>query len=620
MCGIAGFIDFHRAPEERVLRDMERTIAHRGPDEGAVWLQGPCGLVHRRLRIIDLSPAAAQPMSNEDRTLWAIFNGEIYNYRALRDELLALGHRFKSRSDTEVLLHGYEAWGTELFRRLRGMFALALWDTCRQEAVLARDRLGKKPLFYLAERERLVFGSELPVFKAVRDFHPRIAAPAVRQYLEFGYVLSPGSILDRVRRLRPGHFAVWNAIEWREEPFWELPLAPNSPRATGTAAEAANELEHSLREAVLCRLESDVPLGCFLSGGIDSSLVAALAHKALPRPLKTYTVGFKDSQMDESGYARDIAKHLGTEHHELVLSEHSVLAEFESLLALAPEPLGDDSFIPTHVISRETRKHVTVALSGDGGDELFAGYDKYRQFLSARRVRQWLPLPWAALSTMPLGDRYQKSAQALAAPGSAGLARWLSTLWKPAEVAALIAAPAWPGNGTDLFEQRWEARPDFPELERCMLTDMETYLEGDILTKVDRASMVVGLEARSPFLDHHLIEEALRWGCRAEIPSGGKAILKELLARHVPGHLFLRPKQGFGMPVQEWFRGALRPVLEKYTSADRLRRRGLLNPEPIQRAVQQHLSGRRNFGRKLYAIMAFEVWADGFFGENAVLA
>lgn len=620
MCGIAGYVDFQNAPDDATLRAMERALAHRGPDEGNIHREGPCGLVHRRLRIIDLSPAAAQPMASEDGRLWTVFNGEIYNYRALRDELLALGHQFRSRSDTEVILHGYESWGLDLFRRLRGMFAIALWDSQKAEIILARDRLGKKPLFYVRGPERLVFGSELPVFKCVKSVPLRISQVALREYTEFGYVQSPGSILQDVWRLRAGHFAVWSRSTWREEPFWQLRTVSPADRAESDPTEAAAALESAFRDSVACRLESDVPLGCFLSGGIDSSLVAAFAQQALNGKLQTYTVGFRDSAMNEAPFARAVAAHLRTQHHEIMIAPETLRAEFESILALAPEPIGDDSFVPTHLIARETRKHVTVALSGDGGDELFAGYDKYRQYIAARRLQRWLPLPWQTLAGLPLGDRRQKAAEALANDDPRQLARWLSSLWKRKELPALLSARETGEPRLSLFERRWDAWRDFPEVERWMLTDMETYLEGDILTKVDRASMAVGLETRSPFLDHLFIEQVLRWPSHAETALGGKAILKRILANYVPEELFHRPKGGFGLPVEEWFREDLRSLLMKYTNPERIRKRGLFRPEPIEQAVQQHLSSRRNFARKLYAIVAFEVWADRFFGAGVPLA
>jgi asparagine synthase (glutamine-hydrolysing) len=620
MCGIAGSVDFRNAPDEAALRSMERALAHRGPDEGRTWRDGPCGLVHRRLRIIDLSPAAAQPMSNEDGRLVTVFNGEIYNYRALRDELLALGHQFKSRSDTEVILHGYESWGQDVFRKLRGMFAIALWDRQAAELILARDRLGKKPLFYATGPDWLAFGSELPVFKFVKGFSLEVSPAALREYAEFGYVQSPGSILENVKRLRAGHFMVWSPDHCREQSFWVLGAKSPANRPGGDPSQAAQALESVLKESVVCRLESDVALGCFLSGGIDSSLVAALAQQALNGKLKTYTVGFQDSAMNEAPHARAVAAHLKTDHHEIMLRPETLRAEFENILALAPEPIGDDSFVPTHLISRETRKHVTVALSGDGGDELFAGYDKYRQFATARRLRRWLPLPWRTLAELPLGDRRQKAAEALSNDDPCQMARWLSSLWKRRELAGLLTAPVAGDADESLFDQRWQAWSQFPEIERWMLTDMETYLEGDILTKVDRASMAVGLETRSPFLDHLFIEQVLRCPSHADTAQGGKVILRKLLARHLPEALFQRPKGGFGLPVEEWFRQDLRPLLLKYTSPERIRRRGLFHSEPITQAVQQHLSGRRNFARKLYAIVAFEVWADRFFGEGDALA
>ncbi len=620
MCGIAGYVDLERHPGRETLLAMETAMAHRGPDEGKVWLDGPCGLVHRRLRIIDLSPAAAQPMCNEDGQIWIVFNGEIYNFHALRDELLAQGHQFKSRSDTEVLLHGYETWGLDLFWRLRGMFALALWNRGSGELVLARDRIGKKPLFYLVDSARLAFGSELPVFKCVPGFQPAISQSALQEYAEYGYVQSPNSMLEGIRRLPAGHSAVWSRSGFRLQSFWSLPTEPPFSRPEGGPGEAAAGLEKTVRDAVVCRLESDVPLGCFLSGGIDSSLVAAVAQESLNGKLDTYTVGFENSSFDEAPFATKIARHLRTNHHELMLSQKSVLGEFEAILALAPEPLGDDSFVPTYLISRETRKHVTVALSGDGGDELFAGYEKYFQFERARQLQRWLPLPWRWLSRLALNDRQAKILEGLAQRRPGDLARWLSSIWKRDESARLLSNPLPPAVGPDAFEQSWARRGSYSELERWMLTDMETYLEGDILTKVDRASMAVGLEARSPFLDQELIEQALKWSCHASPRHGGKAILKTLLAKYVPSELFNRPKQGFGMPIDQWFRGELREALLHYTHPKRIRQRGLFNPDELTWRVKAHLEGRRNFARKLYSIVAFEVWADKFFGTGAALA
>jgi asparagine synthase (glutamine-hydrolysing) len=619
MCGIAGYIDFERPPEETMLRAMEHCLTHRGPDEGRTWQRGPCGLAQRRLKIIDLSPSAAQPMSNEDQRLWLVFNGEIYNFQGLRKELSGLGHRFRSRSDTEVILHGFESWGLNVFQRLHGMFAIAIWDQRASELILARDRVGKKPLFYSRGPTRFVFGSELPVFKCVPDFKLSISKASLREYAEYGYVQSPNSILEGIQRLPAGYIAVWNRTGFRSQSFWSLPTQMFAPHPHDNSQEAAAALKGVLKDSVVNRLQSDVPLGCFLSGGVDSSLVAALAQESLQGKLKTYTVGFENSAMNEAIHARKIAQHLGTEHHELMVDQQSVLAEFESILALAPEPLGDDSFVPTYLISRETRRHVTVAISGDGGDELFAGYKKYHQFATARRWQGRLPIPWQLLSRFPLNDRLRKSLEALTASSPMELARWLSSLWKPQELSQLLSPASGGAVARDVFEESWQARADYSELERWMLVDMETYLEGDILAKVDRASMAVGLEVRSPFLDHQVIEETLKWRCHAESAKGGKAILRTLLAEYLPKKLFLRPKQGFGMPVEQWFRGALRESLLRYTHPKRTEQRGLFNPTLLRAVVQEHLDGRRNFARKLYAIVAFEIWADRFFGEGASL-
>jgi asparagine synthase (glutamine-hydrolysing) len=419
--------------------------------------------------------------------------------------------------------------------------------------------------------------------------------------------------------LPAGHYAVLSQRGLEVHRYWSLPTQPPPHRNHGNFADAANALESGLREAVASRLISDVPLGCFLSGGTDSSLVAALAQESLGSKLKTYTVGFESSTMNEAGQAAKVAKHLGTDHHELMVSPNSVVTEFEPILSKSSEPIGDDSFVPTHIISRETRRHVTVALSGDGGDELFAGYAKYRQFQLARLMHRWLPAPWGMLANLPLSDHFRKSTEAMAVKSPLELARWLSSLWKRQELGNLLAEPLQGELTPDLFARQWRLRKDFSEMERWMLADMETYLEGDILPKVDRASMAVGLETRCPFLDHQFVEQTLQWHCHADAKSGGKRILRQMLAKRLPKALFERPKQGFGMPIELWYREPLREMLLRYTDPKRIRQRGLLNEATVISAVHQHLSGRRNFARKLHAIVAFEIWAEQFFGKDCAL-
>ncbi len=615
MCGIAGYVDFQNPPPPETLARMERSLAHRGPDEGNVWSDAHCGLAHRRLRVIDLSPAAAQPMTNEDGNLIVVFNGEIYNFQPLRAQLEQLGHTFRSHSDTEILLHGYESWGDGLFEKLSGMFAFAIWDRRARSLVFARDAFGKKPFFFFASGSTMIFGSELVVFRQLPAVTLSISPEAFREYVEFGYVASSRSIFREIQQLPPGHHGRWDESGLRVQRYFSLPTQPPAAPPDTTIEGAANVVEKALRRAVEVRLVSDVPLGCFLSGGVDSSLVAALAQQAASGKLKTYTVGFTDSASSEAGDAAAVARHLGTDHHEISVNGASLIADFADILSRAPEPLGDDSFLPTYVISRETKREVTVALSGDGGDELFCGYDKYRQFAAARKFQSRLPRPvlgaLGLLARAPGSDRWKKSLEAASTGAAPELARWLSSLWKKAELDPLLAAPEKP-RAADAFDEAWERYRAFGEIERFMLADMETYLVGDILTKVDRASMAVGLEIRSPFLDQQVFAEAFAFRCRADPAAGGKAILKRILAKHLPAGMFDRPKHGFGMPIDEWYRGPLRSLLLEYTGAERTRKRGLLNPAVLERTVRAHLSGRRNFARKLHAIVAFEIWADRY--------
>ena len=617
MCGLAGYIDWERGADSQVLRAMEGQIVHRGPDEGHIWMEGVCGLAHRRLRVIDLSPAAAQPMTNEDQSLGVVFNGEIYNFMELRKELLDLGHRFTSQCDTEVVVHGFESWGTKLFARLRGMFAIALWEKNARRLTLARDRLGKKPLFFAKTKSGFAFASELPVFRAVPDLDLSLSPAAFAEYMEFGYVHAPRTILKEVTVLRSGHFAVCDASGVIHESFWQL---PENPRTTfhqpDDAASAATALEETLRDAVAARLVSDVPLGCFLSGGVDSSLIAALAQKSLDRPLHTYTVGFSDSDMNEAQHAARVAQHLGTDHHEMMIEADSIAREFVEIMQRQPEPMGDDSFIPTFVISRETKRHVTVALSGDGGDELFAGYAKYEQFARGLKWQGPSPRVWRALANLPWPDRLKKGMEAMGSESPVEMARWLSTLWKPPELHAILRGEARAENADDFFTAAWDRRPACAPIERFMLLDIETYLADDILVKVDRASMSVGLEVRSPFLDQRMVGAAMEWGCRASLAVEGKEVLKRILDRYVPRAFFDRPKHGFGIPIESWFRGPLRDVLREYTGAARIEKRGLVNPTTLSSYVSAHLDGRRNFARKLYAVVAFEIWADRFFSPS----
>ncbi len=448
-------------------------------------------------------------MSNESGEVTVMFNGEIYNFIELRSQLEACGFMFKSRSDTEVLLHGYAQWRAGLFEKLRGMFAIAIWDKREQHLVVARDRLGKKPFFFVADDNRFAFGSELTVFRHLPALTLSISPSAFSEYIEFGYVQSPRTILNEVTQLPAGHYATFGRAGLSIHAYWALPENPPARDEDIEISQAAAKMEGPLRDAVACRLISDVPLGCFLSGGIDSSLVAAHAQDLLRGRLKTYSVGFEASSMNEAHHAAGVARHLGTDHHEIMVSPQSVIDEFVDIFSRVSEPIGDDSYLPTYIISRETRREVTVALSGDGGDEVFCGYDKYSRFVSARRLRRLLPVGTrkAALSLVGErgGDRVAKSLEALAAPDDESMARWLSTLWKKSELQRLLKGKSQVPNESDAFSRIWNRFAGFPVIERFMLTDMETYLANDILAKVDRASMAHGLEVRSPFLDQNMV-------------------------------------------------------------------------------------------------------------------
>lgn len=620
MCGIAGMVDWGTPPDTTTLRAMEQTLAHRGPDESRIWHDQYCGLAHTRLRVIDLSPIAAQPMTTAEGNLEIVFNGEIYNFKELRKQLEALGHLFTSQSDTEVVLRGYEEWGEDVFAKLRGMFALAIWNLANATLVLARDPFGKKPLFFSRNSHRFAFASELPTFRRVPGLKLSLSTSAYREYLEFGYVQGPRTILNEVEQMTPGHVATLSRGGLSSRPYSTL---LQRQRAFDDIKVPATEdsLDELLHDAVARRLVSDVPLGCFLSGGIDSSLIAAHAQQCVEGRLRTFTVAFKDSAMDESRWANAVARHLGTDHHEVCIKPESITGEFESILTNLPEPLGDDSYVPTFIISRATRREVTVALSGDGGDELFCGYSKYRQFNAAQRVRRFVPAfamnAAASLLQRHGSDQLSKTLAALSALDAQSSARWLSTLWKGDEVQVLLEPRFGNESHRDFFSAAWERNTGVPSLERFMLVDLETYLPGDILTKVDRASMAHGLEVRSPFLDDDLVSAVLRFRARAR---PGKPILQSLLARRVPPGLLKRPKQGFGMPINEWYRGPLRSVLERYTAPERVRARGLLDPAAVQQFVAAHLSGNRNYGRKLHALVAFEIWSDQFFGGQQALA
>ncbi|MDQ3041746.1 MAG: asparagine synthase (glutamine-hydrolyzing) [Acidobacteriota bacterium] len=638
MCGITGFIDFNRqAKREFLLGTVEKmatTLHHRGPDSAGAWADEACGVAlgFRRLAILDLSAEGEQPMRSMDGRFTIVFNGEIYNFLELRGELEKLGHRFRGHSDTEVTLAAFVEWGIEAtVKKLNGMFAIAVWDANAEELTLIRDRIGKKPLYYGAFGDTFVFGSELKSLRAHADFRGEIDRESLALYFKFGYVPGSRSIFQNVKKLAPAHFVKIRAARkevGEQSAYWSLREAAidgsENPLA-GSDDEILAEFETLLRDAVKRRMLADVPLGAFLSGGIDSSTVVALMQAQSAKPVKTFTIGFHEAEYNEAEHARRIAEHLQTEHHELYVTSREALDVIPKLPAMYDEPFADSSALPTFLVSQLARQTVTVSLSGDGGDELFGGYGRY--FLAARLWEKVKLLPRhlrkpAASAIAFAGSSASKFSQSQAGRGrQSGAAQKLAMLsdYMQADDADTLYAnliSLW--QTPPIIESKLNGAAknfDFAGLEnfseRMMLRDALTYLPDDILVKVDRASMSVSLEARAPILDYRVVEFAWRVPMRLKIRDGqGKFLLRELLNKYVPRKITERPKMGFDVPVAVWLRGELRDWAESLIDATRLKREGFLDVNAVQEKWQEHLSGTRNHQHALWAVLMFQAWLD----------
>ncbi len=640
MCGFAGFVDRSRSSAgealARTAAAMAAPLVHRGPDDEGSWADPEAGLAlgHRRLAIIDLSPTGRQPMTSGDGRYVIAYNGEVYNFRELRAELEALGHVFRGSSDTEVVVEGCARWGVrEAVPRLAGMFAFALWDRRKRELTLVRDRLGIKPLYWGEAGGVLLFGSELKALRA----HPRFAAEidrdALASYLRHGYIPGPHSIYRGVSKLEPGHMLTWRADGGpRISCYWDL-------RAVAAAAalaeprhvaedEAVEALEALLRDTVRSHMVADVPLGVFLSGGIDSSLVTALMQAESGRPVKSFSIGLEQQDFDEAAFAKAVAHHLGTEHTELYLGPDEAMDLIPRLPEWYDEPFADSSQLPTALVSRLARRDVTVSLSGDGGDELFAGYAHYfycarawaKLALAPRPLRraaagalERLPPPLTrALGPVVSGvpgrqlarGRVRRLARALRSAGPDDLYRHVLSHWEAPE----RLVPGAVEHKGRLWDDGVGAEiPDF--IQRMQYRDTAQYLPDDILTKVDRASMAFGLEARVPLLDHRVVEQAWRLPPSMKVRDGeGKWVLRRILGKYLPRHLFERPKMGFGVPIHAWLRGRLRDWGEDLLDERRLREEGFLDPDPIRRRWAEHLSGEADWAYALWDVLMFEAW------------
>jgi len=621
MCGIAGRFNFNPAHrvQRQLLRAMTSVLAHRGPDADGHYAADGVGLGHRRLSIIDLS-TGDQPLSNEDGTIWTVFNGEIYNFAELRVELEACGHSFRTHTDTEVIVHAYEEWGERAMTRFRGMFAFALWDGPRRRLLLVRDRLGVKPLYYSLLSSSVVFGSEIKALLEDPEVPQEWSASAIDAYLALQYVPTPQTIYQSIWKLPAGHFLVAEPGRVSVQRYWDLTFPGGGDAARED--EYLEELEHHLTEAVRLRLISDVPLGAFLSGGIDSSLVVAAMTRTAPGRVLTTSVGFSNEAFNELAHARTVARHLKTESYERVV-EPDIADLLPKLAWHLDEPFADSSAVPTYYVSAAARERVTVALSGDGGDELWAGYTRHRVEQSELAARRWLGVAGGRLAGwvaghLPLGLKGVRSMRHLALqPADAYARKHAYGLFDGDRGAALYSRDfALTVRDADPFAgfRRAHAACASPDpLDRALYVDVNTYLIDDIMTKVDKMSMAVSLEAREPLLDHKLLEFAATVPTSLKLKDGrGKHLLRRLLERHVPASIVNRPKQGFAVPVAEWLRGPLAGMVDDLLQDGRLHDRGIFEPAAVTRLWNEHRARTEDHGHRLWSLLMLELWFRQF--------
>jgi asparagine synthase (glutamine-hydrolysing) len=629
MCGISGFLWLGRGqPPFDIDQRLWRMIAplhHRGPDDQGVWSDGTCGLAHARLSIIDLSPAGHQPMGSADGRVWVSFNGEIYNFQELRAELQAKGYSFRSQSDTEVIIYGYLAWGERVIDRLRGMFAFALWDQSNKKLMLARDRFGKKPLYYASAGDALLFGSEI---KAILTWPQVDRTPdlvAIDQYLTFQYVPAPRTAFAAVRKLASAHYLVveqtpsgWKTRE--QAAYWRLP-APKNANSNASSEDLAAELVERLKEAVRLRLISDVPLGAFLSGGVDSSAIVALMAGLGQGAVKTFSIGFPNKEYDETRYARMVAERYGTDHEEMVV-EPDALAVLPRLVWHYGEPFADSSAVPTYYVSQIARRKVTVALNGDGGDEAFMGYGRYE---SCRKISRfdWMPPAVRKLAAVGIrllpqavhrryGNRLAAFGDLIAGPDQRASQRYAFTIvyfmdYQKRQGYTPAMGDFLTRSALDLLEPYFDEAPSL--VTGANWADIHTYLPDDLMVKVDVASMAHGLESRSPLLDHVFMEWAMTIPESVKTAGGvTKALFKKAMEPYLPHELLYRPKMGFGAPVDHWFRAELKDMAYDVLLSDSATARNIFRRDYVRQLLDEHVSGEYNHQSRLWALLMLELW------------
>lgn len=639
MCGITGYW-VRRGDPAAWLEDADTAVASlrsRGPDDSGLWVRPGAGVAlgHTRLSILDLSPLGHQPMHSSDGSLTMVFNGEVYNFATIRAELEALGHRFRSSGDSEVILAAFQQWGVAALERFIGMFAIALWDEKSRRLLLLRDRMGVKPLYYAWDGSAFWFGSELKALRAFDAWQPRIDNDALGEYLQYGYISAPRSIYQSVRKLLPGHWLELGEIgEPATHAYWAP--APVLESFEASEEELERRLERLMIDAFRYRMVSDVPVGMFLSGGVDSSLVTAILQRHGGGELRTFTIGFDDARFDESRWAKRVAGHLGTRHTEYIASGADMLGVLAHWADLFDEPFGDSSGVPTYLVSRMARQHVKVALSADGGDELFNGYDHYGVCMGRERVlARWpmgarrvfskslqalgrggliavtdrLPVPARLRHAARRGviERLEKLAVVLPDVDRALLYELAMSSWTPWEIAPLVGGPVAMREAITL--------PRASYADQMARSDLRYYLPDDILVKLDRTGMANGLEGREPFLDHRLVEFALRVPLAMRRgPLGPKHLLRRILYKYVPRELIERPKQGFAVPLASWLRYELAPLVRDHLAPHRIREAGIFDPARVAKAVANFFDGGpgndRLDSQKLWYLLAFEMWRE----------
>ncbi|MBX9775411.1 MAG: asparagine synthase (glutamine-hydrolyzing) [Xanthobacteraceae bacterium] len=641
MCGISGFLwlGSGRPPFDidQRLRGMIAPLRHRGPDDQGVWNDGVCGLAHARLSIIDLTPGGHQPMGSADGRVWISFNGEIYNFKELRAELQAKGYSFRSQSDTEVIIYGYLAWGERVVDRLRGMFAFALWDAADQKLLLVRDRLGKKPLCYARVGDALVFGSEIKAILAWPQVDRTPDYVAIDQYLSLQYVPAPRTAFASIRKLRNAHYLTVerSAGGWAENEqvqYWRLPL-PTAPKTPASTADLAAELVDRLRESVKLRLISDVPLGAFLSGGVDSSSVVALMAGLGHGPVKTFSIGFPNKEYDETRYARMVAERYGTDHQEFIV-EPDALSVLSRLVWHYGEPFADPSAVPTYYVSEIARRKVTVALNGDGGDEAFMGYGRYD---SCRRMSpfDWMP-PWMrklskwGIRALPqsvherYGNRLTAFGDLIAGSDRRPSKRYEFTIVSFMEYMKQQGyTPAMSEHlsqsALDLLEPYFEEAPSL--VTGANWADIHTYLPDNLMVKVDIASMAHGLESRSPLLDHTFMEWAMTIPESKKMAGGlTKAVFKKAMEPYLPHELLYRPKMGFGAPIDHWFRAELKDMAYDVLLSDSATARSIFRRDYVRQLLDEHTGGQYNHQYRLWPLLMLELWFRMWVDQGAEAA